>query len=86
MQDLTPSLTGSIRVPELAVDATAEIVSRIPFLPAEATWVNAGRVPVIMATDRARKELKWKPQKSSRETLRETVEAHRPDDQAAAEG
>ena len=76
----------SIPVPELAVDATAEIVSRIPFMPAEATWVNAGRVPVLMSTEKARKELKWKPKKSSRDTLRETVEAHRPDYQAATEG
>ncbi len=76
----------SIPVPELAVDATAEIVSRMPFLPAEATWVNAGRVPVLMSTAKARKELAWKPKHDSRETLRQTVEAHRPDYQAGTEG
>ena len=75
----------SIPVPELAVDATAEIVSRIPFMPAEATWVNAARVPVLMATEKARKELRWNPKHDSRETLRQTVEAHRPDYQAATE-
>ena len=76
----------SIPVPELAVDATAEIVSRMPFMPAEATWVNAGRVPVLMSTEQARKKLRWKPRHDSRETLRQTVEAHRPDYQAATEG
>ena len=69
----------SVPVPDLAVDATAEIVSRIPFLPAEATWINAGRVPVLMDTRKVRKELGWRPEHSTRETLQQTVEAHRPD-------
>ena len=69
----------SIPVPDLAVDATAEIVSRIPFLPAEATWVNAARVPVVMDTTKARKQLKWKPKHDTASTLRQTVESARPD-------
>ena len=44
MTDLADALGWySIPVPDLAVDATAEVVSRLPFLPAEATWINAGR-------------------------------------------
>ena len=69
----------SVPVPELAVDATAEIVTRLPFVPAEAKWIEAGRVPVIMSTERARKVLRWKPRHSSRETLEQTVEAHHED-------
>jgi nucleoside-diphosphate-sugar epimerase len=86
MKDLADALGWySVPVPELAVDATAEIVSRIPFLPAEATWVNAGRVPVLMTAAKARKVLRWRPQHDTRETLRQAVEATRPDFQAAAE-
>ena len=74
MSDLADALGWySIPVPDLAVDATAEVVSRIPFLPAEATWVNAARTPVLMSTERARKALKWKPQHDAGETLRATV-------------
>lgn len=69
----------SVPVPELAVDATAEVVTRLPLVPAEAKWVEAGRVPVIMSTAQARKTLRWKPQHSSRETLEQTVAAHHED-------
>jgi UDP-glucose 4-epimerase len=69
----------AIPVPELAVDATAEIVSRLPLVPAEAKWVEAGRTPVLMDSSKARKKLRWKPKHSSRETLQETVAAHRED-------
>ena len=69
----------AIPVPELAVDATAEIVSRLPLMPAEAKWVEAGRTPVLMDSSKARKLLKWKPGHSSVETLQETVAAHRED-------
>ena len=68
MSDLADALGWySIPVPDLAVDATAEVVSRIPFLPAEATWVNAARTPVLMSTEKARKALKWKPKFDSRD-------------------
>ena len=52
----------SVPIPELAVDATAEIVARLPFLPDEASWIEALRKPVLMDTARARKELGWKPE------------------------
>jgi nucleoside-diphosphate-sugar epimerase len=78
MSDLAQALGWySIPVPDLAVDATAEVVSRIPFLPAEATWVNAARVPVLMSTEKARKTLRWKPKHGTRETLQQTVAAAR---------
>jgi nucleoside-diphosphate-sugar epimerase len=69
----------SIPVPELAVDAAAEAVSRLGFLPAQAQWIAAFREPVIMSTVKARKELGWRPRHGALETLRETIRATRMD-------
>src|SRR6202035_2847372 len=51
----------SIPVPELAVDAVAEMIGRLGFLPAQAQWITAFREPVIMSTGEARRELRWRP-------------------------
>ncbi|MGI8559015.1 MAG: NAD-dependent epimerase/dehydratase family protein [Solirubrobacteraceae bacterium] len=67
----------SIPIPELALGATAEIVSRLSFLPAEAQWVNAFREPVLMDTSKARKLLGWRPQHAALDTLRAMISAHR---------
>ncbi len=75
----------SVPVPELAVDATAEIVARLPFLPDEASWIEALRRPVLMDTTRARAELRWKPTCDARETLRQTVVGHRADLEAVTQ-
>ena len=75
----------SVPIPELAVDATAEIVARLPFVPAEARWVEAGRKPVLLDTGRARRELRWRPRHSSQDTLVATVGAARGDLQAAVD-
>ncbi len=69
----------SIPVPELAVDAVAEMVSRLGFLPAQAQWIAAFREPVIMSTAKARKELRWRPRHDALHTLRETIRATRMD-------
>jgi nucleoside-diphosphate-sugar epimerase len=69
----------SIPVPELAVDAVAEMVGRLGFLPAQAQWVAAFREPVIMSTDKARRELRWRPRHDAMHTLRETITATRLD-------
>jgi UDP-glucose 4-epimerase len=63
----------AVPVPRLTVDALAEVVARLGFLPAQAQWVNAFREPVVMATAKARRELGWRPKHSAVETLRETV-------------
>jgi UDP-glucose 4-epimerase len=68
-----------VPIPELAVDATAEIVSRLPFMPDEASWIEAARIPVLMDTAKARSQLKWRPRHDALDTLRATVEAHRED-------
>ncbi|WP_372791074.1 NAD-dependent epimerase/dehydratase family protein [Paraconexibacter sp.] len=68
----------SVPIPELAVDATAEIVARLPFLPPEAHWIEAFRQPVLMDSTRARSLLGWAPKHDAQETLRATVAAARP--------
>jgi nucleoside-diphosphate-sugar epimerase len=75
----------SVPLPELAVDAAAGMVARLPFLPDEATWIEALRRPTLMDTARARRELRWRPKHDARETLRATVEAARPNLAAASE-
>jgi UDP-glucose 4-epimerase len=67
----------SIPVPELAVDAVAELIARLGFLPAQAQWISAFREPVIMDTAKARRELRWRPQHDALSTLRETIAAAR---------
>jgi nucleoside-diphosphate-sugar epimerase len=69
----------SVPVPDLAVDATAEIVSRLPLMPDEVAWIEAVRRPTLMDTGRARKALRWRPRFDAPTTLRETVRAARPD-------
>ena len=64
-------------IPGLAVDLTAGLIARIPFAPAELSWINALRVPVLMDTDKARTKLGWEPRHDTRETLAETVEGAR---------
>jgi UDP-glucose 4-epimerase len=80
MSDLARELGYyAVPVPELAVDATAEIVSRLPLMPDEVTWIEAVRRPTLMDTARARRELRWRPQHDAAATLRMTVEGARPD-------
>jgi UDP-glucose 4-epimerase len=65
----------SIPVPSLAVDAAAELVSRLPLLPDSLAWIHSIRKPVLMKTDRARGELRWRPKHTGLATLRQTAEA-----------
>jgi len=78
MSDLADALGWySVPVPELAVDATAHVAARLPFLPPEADWLQAFRVPTLMDASKARRELAWRPRHDARDTLRETVRAAR---------
>ena len=63
----------SVPIPELAVDATAEIVARLPFLPAEARWIEACRTPVLMDTRQGAPRAALAPEARRGETLRATV-------------
>jgi nucleoside-diphosphate-sugar epimerase len=81
MRDLANALGWyTVPIPDLAVDATAEIVSRLPFMPAEAQWVNVMRVPVLMDTTKAREQLGWTPEHDARETLEAMVASARGQD------
>ena len=55
----------------------AQIVARLPFLPDEASWIEALRRPVLMDTTRASEQLGWTPEHDCRSTLRQTIAAHR---------
>jgi UDP-glucose 4-epimerase len=74
MRDLAQALgLRTVPMPKLALEATAELVARLPFLPDEASWVEALRRPVLMDTAKARRLLRWRPRYDARETLRLTV-------------
>jgi UDP-glucose 4-epimerase len=78
MRDLAEDLGWyAIPVPDLAVDAAAELAGRLPFVPEKAQWINALRVPVVMDTTKAERELRWRPRFGARETLRATIAAAR---------
>ena len=51
MSDLAAALGWySVPVPDLALGAAAELVARLPFVPAEAQWIESLRQPVLMDT------------------------------------
>jgi UDP-glucose 4-epimerase len=78
MSDLASALGWySVPMPEIAMDAAAELVARLPFVPAEAQWIEAVRTPVLMDTAKARRELGWRPRHVARETLQQMVDAAR---------
>ena len=67
MSDLAAALGWySVPVPKLAVEATAEIATRLPLVPDSIAWLHSVRKPVLMKTARAQ------------ETARMAAEVHRP--------
>jgi UDP-glucose 4-epimerase len=78
MSDLAAALGWySVPVPDLALGAAAELVARLPFVPAEAQWIESLRHPVLMDTTKARRELGWRPRHEAPETLAAMVAAAR---------
>jgi UDP-glucose 4-epimerase len=67
----------SVPVPKPVVEATAEVVTRLPLVPDKVSWIHSVRKPVLMKTDRARKLLRWRPEHTAQATLRQMVAAHR---------
>src|ERR687896_2077659 len=67
----------SVPVPKPVVDATAEVVTRLPLVPESVAWIHAVKKPVLMKTDRARKLLRWRPRHTARATLQAMAAAHR---------
>jgi nucleoside-diphosphate-sugar epimerase len=72
----------SVPVPGLAVEAAAEVASRLPLAPDSVAWLHSVKKPVLMKIDRARKQLRWNPKHTAVATLKQTVDAQR--DQLAA--
>jgi nucleoside-diphosphate-sugar epimerase len=66
-----------VPVPGLVVSGAAEVIARVPLLPAQLEWIHAVRVPSLMKTDRAKRELRWKPRHDAYDTLVETVDGAR---------
>ena len=74
MSDLAAAIGyRTVPMPKLAVEAAAELVAHLPFLPEEASWVEALRRPVLMDAGKARRLLNWRPRYDAQETLRLTV-------------
>lgn len=75
MSDLARELGWrSLRVPDVSVDLTAELVKRLPAMPSQTAWIQTARISVVMDTTRARDVLGWEPRHNASETLRATVE------------
>jgi UDP-glucose 4-epimerase len=72
----------SIHLPQVTVAAAAEAVERMPMLPEWASWIHAVRKPLLVKSDRARKELGWRPKHTTRATMRELVDAYREEQRA----
>jgi UDP-glucose 4-epimerase len=78
MADLADALGYySVPIPDIAMGAAAELVARLPFVPAEAQWIETFRTPVLMDTSKARRELRWRPRHDAHDTLRGMVDAAR---------
>ncbi len=60
-------------VPGRPVRELARLVSRLPWLPSLAQWVEAGAQPAVMDTSRAKLLLDWTPRHTAKETLRTTL-------------
>jgi UDP-glucose 4-epimerase len=78
MSDLADALGWySVPIPKLAVEATAEIATRLPLVPESVSWLHSVRKPVLMKTTRAKKLLGWRPKHTARGTLEEMVDRYR---------
>jgi UDP-glucose 4-epimerase len=63
----------TVPVPSPAVGVGAGIAKRLAFLSPQLEWATALQTPVVMATDKARRELDWEPVFDAPETLIQTA-------------
>ena len=63
----------AIPVPAGPAQAAARALSRLPFLPPAAEWIEAASRPAIMDTTRARDQLGWQPRYTGLQALRDTL-------------
>ncbi len=77
MRDLGRTLGWpTVPIPRITVSLAAAGAA-LPLVPAQAQWLNAFRVPVLMSSAKARKQLRWRPRHDAAETLAATVAAAR---------
>ena len=62
-----------VPVPAAPAELAARAVTRVPFLPPAAEWVEAFTRPVIMDTAKAKSRLGWRPHFTGREALQATL-------------
>lgn len=67
----------SLRIPHALPEAVADLVALVPGAPDSVAWLHGLRKPVLMRTERARRQLGWRPRHSGRDTLAATVAAYR---------
>jgi nucleoside-diphosphate-sugar epimerase len=58
-----------VSLPARPAYAAARALSRVPFLPSSAQWVEALSHPAIMDTTRAKQELGWQPRHTATDAL-----------------
>ena len=84
MSDVADALNWySVPVSRAAVEALADVATRFPLLPESVAWLHSVRKEVLMKTERAKRQLRWRPKHTSRQTLKETVAARREEAPAA---
>src|SRR5919112_5392260 len=72
MSDVADALGWySVPVPKPLVDATAEVATRLPFMPETVAWLHSVKKPVLMKTERAKKLLRWRPEHTAKATLKQ---------------
>ena len=62
-----------IALPARAAHVPARALSRLPFLPQQAGWVEAFSHPAVMDTSLAKSQLGWSPRYSALEAVRATL-------------
>lgn len=58
-----------VRVPHATAVALSATLARLPRIPSAAEWLHTMRAPTVMANDKAKQQLGWRPAYTSEQTL-----------------
>ena len=76
LSDVARALGGrGVPVPRAVATAASAVLARSPVSPATAEWVHVVRVPLLMDTSRAGRELGWTPAYTSAQALAAMADA-----------